>query len=366
MKKLLLVLPAVAIIGALLAFWLPARSLLVAYTLPDYPDWPVPQQRLAAADEGEIYYPTRSPYDLERILSDLENAPITTGLGYLSYPKEARGPIPAMVILPGSGGINPGREHDYAAWLNDRGIAAFVLEYYQPRGFNQASNYLVRTSAVTEFDLVTDAYAALQLLGSSPLIDAEKIGVIGFSYGGMAARLAMDSRIHQALAGDIAPFALHIDVYGPCYQRLESPAVTGAPILTLRGTEDASNDLQACEAREAELRELGTEVKAIVYQGAGHAWEVDSPREMQEEAPYLSGCEVIYDASGRPFLNGQPLNNYPADASLATRVAARFSSGRQFQDCVGYGYIVGRDQATRDQAFTDIETFLTGRGFLSP
>ena len=42
--------------------------------------------------------------------------------------------VPAMILLPGSGGIAPGREHEYAAWLNKHGIAAFVVEYYEPRG----------------------------------------------------------------------------------------------------------------------------------------------------------------------------------------------------------------------------------------
>ncbi len=363
MKKILLTLALLFAAVAAALLWLPTRALLVAYTLPDYPDWPAPQARLSVGDRGRIYFPTRSPYDLERVLSDPESAPATTGLGYLSHPKQAPGPVAAMVILPGSGGIQPGREHEYAEWLNARGIAAFVVEYYEPRGFGRDSSYTIRTSAVTEFDLVADAYAALRLLASSPLIDAQRIGVMGFSYGGMAARLAMDSRIQQALAGDVAPFALHIDVYGPCYQDLKSPAVTGAPILTLRGSEDASNDLPACERREQELRELDTEVTAIVYEGAGHAWENDSPRGLKEDAPYLSGCEVIYDQRGRPFLNGEPLNSYAAGATLATRVAARFSSGLKFQDCVGYGYIVGRDETTRAQAFADVEAFLARNGF---
>ncbi|MEE4193078.1 MAG: dienelactone hydrolase family protein [Halieaceae bacterium] len=365
MRKLLLAIAALLLLAIAAMLWLPTRALLVAYTLPNYPDWPAPQAELGAGDEGRIYYPTRSPYDLERILERFDSAPATTGLGYLSFPKNAQGPVPAMVILPGSGGIQPGREHDYARWLNQRGIAAFVVEYYEPRGFDRQSSYAIRTSAVTEFDLVADAYASLRLLGSSPLIDDRRIGVMGFSYGGMAARLAMDERIRQALADDLAPFALHIDVYGPCFQDLQSPAVTGAPILTLRGTEDASNELPACARREHELRALGAEVTAVVYQGAGHAWENDSPRSLKEEAPYLSGCEVVYDLQGRPFLNAEPLNQYAPDASLATRVAARFSSGLKFRDCVGYGYIVGRDEATRNQAFADVEAFLTSNGFLT-
>lgn len=360
MKKFFFVLGVALALAAGSLLLLPVRALLIAANLPEYPDWPAPRHALTAADAGEIYFATASPYDLELILADMSLARPTTGLGYLRYPDGVtpQAPVPAMVLLPGSGGIRPGREHDYARWLNRQGVAAFVVEYYAPRGFDNDSNYLIRTSSVTEFDLVSDAYAALRLLATSPLVDDERIGVMGFSYGGMAARLAMDARIRNALAPDVPPFSLHIDVYGPCFQDLQSTALTGAPILTLRGTEDASNDLEACARREAELAALGAEVTARVYQGAGHAWENEQPRFFSEDSPYLSGCELVYDERGRALLDGEPLTDYPLDASHATKMAARFSSGLKFRDCVGYGYIIGRDEKARSQGYADIQAFV--------
>lgn len=360
MKKILVgLLVTLFIIAGALALT-PVRARLIALTLPDRPDWPTPQQELQVGDSGIIYYPTSSPYDLAVILGDMSLASPTTGKGFLSVPESANqdGPVPAMVIVPGSGGIAPGREHEYARWFNAQGIAAFVVEYYEPRGFGTDSNYIIRTSSVTEFDLIADAYNALKLLGSSPLIDAERIGIIGFSYGGMAARLAMDTRIHQALAPQVPPFSLHIDVYGPCFQDLQSEDTGSAPLLTLRGTEDASNDLEACLRREADIRALGNSVTTHVYPGAGHAWEVSKPRFFSEDSPYLSGCELLYDREGNPLINDEPLNDYPLDASHGEKMAARFSSAPKFSDCVGYGYIVGLDEKTRDQAYADIRAFV--------
>ncbi|MEP4149308.1 MAG: dienelactone hydrolase family protein [Halioglobus sp.] len=363
MKRALIFLAVflIVVLGALSLT--PVRARLIAMTLPEQPDWPAPQKTLQANDQGVIYYPTTSPYDLAVILGDMSLAPATTGKGYLSIPDAATedSPVPAMVIVPGSGGISPGREHEYAAWFKQRGVAAFVVEYYEPRGFGPDSNYLIRTSAVTEFDLIADAYNALKLLGSSPLIDSERIGIIGFSYGGMAARLAMDTRIHQALASEFPPFSLHIDAYGPCFQDLRSKDIGTAPILTLRGTEDASNELSACQRREDEIRALGNSVTALVYEGAGHAWEVTKPRFFSEDSPYLAGCELTYDALGNALLNGNPLNDYAIDASHGTKMAARFSSAPKFSDCVGYGYIVGFDEETRDRAYGDIEAFVTNQ-----
>lgn len=359
MRKILIAVIVLAAIAGILMLR-PVQVQIINAFLPDLPDWPRPKTQLSVEDSGEIYYQTTSPYDLEVILQDMSLARPTTGLGYLSYPESAtlEAPVPAMVILSGSGGITPGREHEYAAWFVQRGVAAFVVDYYQPRGFSKEDDYLFRNASVTEFDVISDAYAALDLLGSSPLIDANRVGVIGFSYGGMAARLAMDSRIRSALNEGEAEFSLHIDVYGPCFQNLQSSAITGAPLLTLRGTEDFSNELPACIRREDELRALGSQVTSKIYEGAGHAWEAERPRAMSESSPYLSGCELKYSSQGAALLNGEPLGELPYTASLAEKVLNRFTSGGKFKDCLNYGYIVGRDEKVREQAYRDVNSFI--------
>lgn len=332
------------------------QTWLVVQNLPPFPEWPDGKTSLGIDDQGEIYFETHSPFDLEVILAG-EKGIDTTGLGYLTLP-ESTEPVPAMVILPGSGGIQPGREHEYAEFLNRIGIAGFVVEYYAPRGFADEADYMLRTTSVTEFDLMADAYSALRLLSTHPLIDGSRIGVVGFSYGGMAARLAMDDRIRQALAPGHAGFAAHIDVYGPCFQDLQTRSTNGAPLLTLRGTIDRSNDLAACADRESELRKLGIDVTAIVYEGAGHAWENEGPRRLSDRSPYVEGCTWVYDESGVASVNGEKLVSYGTEASRATRIAARLRLGTRLLDCVKYGYIVGRDEEVREKAFNEAEHFL--------
>ena len=364
MKKFLL--PALILFFVALASvqLRPVQVFLMDLYLPAFPDWPAPRVNLGVADEGEIYFQTTSPYDLDVIFAGNTTARPTTGLGYLSYPERAAGrePVPAMILLPGSGGIAPGREHEYAELLNANGIAAFVVEYYESRGMTADYSYFMRTAAVTEFDLIADAHAALNLLATSPRIDKHRIGVMGFSYGGMASRLAMDARFGEVLSPELPGFALFVDVYGPCYQNLQSTKVNIKPLLTLRGTADASNDLPACTRREEELRALGVAVEAHIYEGAGHAWENFAERSMKEDAPYLAGCELTYDEAGHAYLDGKPMPVSRADASYAQRVWSRFTSATQYADCLGYGYIIGRDEATKQAADTHLLDFL-GRHF---
>jgi len=348
--------------------WMGGASGLIGKVIPKFPRFPEPAKSLHEDQQGEIYFASATPYDLDVILDGMGTAIPTTGVGTLFLPEgaSAENPVPGMVILHGSGGIKPGREMEYGQFLADHGIAGFVVNYYAPRGVTEETPYMVAVIAVTEFDAITDAYGALALLCSHPAIDAENIGVMGFSYGGIAARFSLDERIRQVLAPDIPPFALHVDYYGPCFQNLNTPHTTGAPLLCLRGDDDASNELPLCERREQELREAGSLVETHIFPGAGHAWENFQPRELHEKYPYIAGCEVEYDASGHSMLNGEYIVNVPAVTSREERIAIRMASGSVMKDCVKYGYIVGRDERTKAQSDKLLLNFLTKNFTVAP
>jgi len=334
---------------------------LAQASLPEFPDWPRPIADLSAGGEGEFYFASHSPYDFDILLRARPLPVPTTGFGTLILPKGAdrARPVPAVVLVHGSGGISPGREMRVGQTLADAGIAAFVIDYYAPRGITKQTHYMAKVLAVTEFDAVSDAYAALELLSTHPAIDALRIGIMGFSYGGMAVRIAMDERVREAFTPEHPGFAAFVDTYGPCFQDWGTTRVNGAPLLTLRGSEDHSNDLEACAAREAELRALGVEVDARIYEGAGHAWENSTPRRLFEDSPYVAGCTIRYDEKGHSWIGEIPIvDGDPAD-TRAERVVMRLASGGPMADCVGSGYVIGRDDETRKKATQAFLEFLT-------
>lgn len=328
--------------------------------LPAFPAYPTPQDQLSVDQSGDIYFRSYSPFDLNVLLEDMDKALETTGKGHLVLPKNASAetPVPAMILLHGSGGIAKGREYEHAEALAARGYAAFVLDYYEPRGVTPETPYMFKVLSVTETDIITDTYAALRILGSHPAIDAERIGVMGFSYGGMVTRYTLDPRVKDILAPDLPRLAAHADFYGPCHQNLGHDGTTGAPYLSVRGTEDASIEITQCETVEATLTKAGTTVDANILQGAGHAWESLIPRALHEESPYVAGCTFSFDANGFPTVDNKPVTRTAKGASRGERALARASLMQDVPHCLFKGYIIGRDEVAHVKAQTLLFDFL--------
>jgi dienelactone hydrolase len=241
------------------------------------------------------------------------------------------------------------------------GIASFFVDYYTPRGVTRQMPYDLKVSLVSEFDLVADAYGALSRLSRHPDIDASRVGLLGFSYGGTAARLALDSRFQEKLAPASVPFALHADFYGPCNLRPGVTSTTGAPLLSLYGGEDALTDPVQCARRQQELVHAGSEVERHILPGAGHAWDAPSSARFRPAAQYLGDCELVYDELGCARINdaeGTVITDPSRLASRDDRLAARAASWSLFGECLEEGYLHGHHQP----AFLRGEELL--RGFL--
>lgn len=331
-------------------------------SLPNLPDASAAVADLADGPTGKVFIKSKSPYNMTVLLSDLAAAPDIALVGEITLPEgaSADNPVPAMVIIHGSGGIAEGREREYATLLARNGIASLVLDYYSSRGITPDTGYMKKVMAVTEVDLIVDAFASLKALGTHPAIDAERIGVMGFSYGGMATRYALNRQMKDLLAPDVPAFAAHVDFYGPCHQTLMTDETTGAPFLSLRGREDASNDIEACASAEAVLVDMGSAVQTHIYDTAGHAWEVTRARKLYEEAPYIAGCNFGFTPEGIPTINDAANDaDEPAlDASRNMRAFKRISIQFSAKECIKYGYIMGQDTETRDDAYARMLKFL--------
>jgi uncharacterized protein len=189
----------------------------------------------------------------------------------------------AVVILHGSSGVDS-RGDFYERALNAEGIATLQIDMWQARGVTGIAN---RPAA----PILTypDAFSALAFLAARSDIDAERIGVLGFSWGGVVS-LGTAEQLYAGAFGGGRRFAAHVANYPVCWganntsiPALYPPAqkgtqflhLTGAPVLIQIGSKDSyDNGTEHCVALAAAVNPSnGYVVSVNEYPGATHAWD---------------------------------------------------------------------------------------------
>ena len=211
--------------------------------------------------------------------------------GKLSYPGSFDGAqrcigtrkLPAVLILHGSSGVDS-RGDFYQQALNAAGIVTLQIDMWEARGVTGLSN---RPSA----PILTypDAFSALALLANLPEVDGNRVGVLGFSWGGVIS-LAAAERLYTGSFGGGRRFAAHVANYPVCYgannttiPQLQPPErsgtrllqLTGAPVLIQIGTnDDYDNGSARCRELADTLNPSNNGVIQVQeYEGAYHAWD---------------------------------------------------------------------------------------------
>ena len=190
---------------------------------------------------------------------------------------------PAVLILHGSGGVDS-RGDFYEAALNDAGFAALQIDMWEARGVTGLANR-PRAPILTQ----PDAFSALAFLSAHPNIIADRIGVLGFSWGGVVS-LGAAEQLYAALFGGGRTFAAHVANYPVCYGA-NNPSITapltpaqagtqflhltGAPVLIQIGSEDDyDNGTAHCVALANAVNPSNNNAVTVAeYLGAFHAWD---------------------------------------------------------------------------------------------
>ncbi len=181
------------------------------------------------------------------------------------------GVVPAMVIHHGSGGINERREGRYARELVAMGVAAVQIDSFGPRGVRST---VVNQMAVSDAEFNLDAINALKALAAHPRIDRRRIGIMGFSKGGVSALMVSHERLLRDKGlPDGLRYALHIPIYPTCYVHYHEPRTTGAPIYMLLGGADTYAGVEPCTSYGETLRRSGARIEVKVYPGAQHGFD---------------------------------------------------------------------------------------------
>jgi len=181
--------------------------------------------------------------------------------GELRIPKPGTDKLPAVILVHGSGGVSAATDR-WAQEINSLGVAAFILDSFSGRGITSTAN---DQSQLDSLAMLIDAYRALGILAQHPRIDANRIGIMGFSKGAVAAVYSSNQRFQKLYAPEGVKFATHVGFYTPCNTAYrDDDKTTLVPIRLFHGIADDW---------VARLKAAGADASLTEYPDATHAYD---------------------------------------------------------------------------------------------
>ena len=222
-------------------------------------------------------------------------------VGYLFHPSGG-GRHAAVVLLHGRAGpyssLAKGRyaastlskrHKKWGAFWASRGYVALLVDSFGSRGFPEGfgrGSYADRPAEVSEQSVrPLDAYGGLRYLRTRKDVDPSRVGVQGWSNGGMTVLVTMSEKSPGILnASPETGFRAALALYPGC--RME--AVQGAyrpyaPLEMLIAGADEEVSPEACEKFAKKAREAGASLQYHVYPGAEHNF--DDPGQKKQSIP---------------------------------------------------------------------------------
>jgi carboxymethylenebutenolidase len=208
--------------------------------------------------------------------------------GYLTQP-EAEGRHPAVIVIQEVWGVNS-HIQSVTDRLPSQGYVGLAPAMFHREGrmtlglHEEMQTAMARLGQCTDAVIVADVKAAVSYLKAQPFVDPNRIGIVGFCFGGRVAYLSActvpdlkasvafyGGRILQPLGGS-----------GPA--PIEQTANIQAPILGLFGETDQNPTPADVAKIAAELQKHGKSHEFHMYPGCGHGFHCDARASYRPEA----------------------------------------------------------------------------------
>jgi len=217
---------------------------------------------------------------------------------------EGVGPFPAVVLMHGCHGVSASTRQ-WAGWFRDHGYVALIVDSWAPRKIRDGCVPGPDIASSERFD---DAVGALRWLHAQSYVDRRRVGVIGWSNGGVfAMALVNGPSLERARARGVEMpqpgFAASVAMYpGGCYSLVNERVVR--PLLVLIGDADDWTLADECARMVEAMRGRGADARIVRYPGAVHYFDVvGQPRVVLHEVENRNkpggccGASVGFDAA---------------------------------------------------------------------
>ena len=216
----------------------------------------------------------------------------------LSYPLASANGA-AVLLVHGSGGVDT-RGELHTQSLNAAGFVTLEIDLWAARGWYGSA--FGRPAGVPE--TLPDVFSALDFLTRLDGVDANRIGVAGFSWGGVVAMLTRGTHFLDTYSGG-KQSAANVAFYPVCWVYNTVPGyelteVLDKPLLILTGELDDYDTPTACAQWQSGLEQADQEnVEIVVYPESYHGFNTSAPR-MEVTDPFShqgQGGQVVIEAN---------------------------------------------------------------------
>ena len=249
---------------------------------------------------------------------------------------QGSGRLPLVILMHGSGGFEVNADL-WTRQFGSLGISTFALDSFSGRGI---ASTVVDQSQLGRLNMILDLYRSLAVLATHPLVDPNRIAVMGFSRGGQAALYATLKRFHKMWNPSGIDPAAYIALYPQCNTTyINDTDVTDHPIRIFHGISDDYVAIAPCRAYFDRLKQAGKDVQMTEYPDTWHAFDypslTSSPTVVHNGQ--TTNCVLMEETAGtivntatnKPFtyaddcVGGNPHVAYSPKATNATEEAVR-------------------------------------------
>ena len=288
MKKLLGILvlglliasPAFAGTSSLFTLWPYFKGAKMVH-IPSYNSGPFPNEFMSLKDGSY----KKSPVKIDALIA---------------YPKKGEGPFPIVVFNHASGGAwmwsNEWFKFDrlMARQLLKKGIAVMFVDNFNGRSVVSADE---DQSQVSTYSFYIDAFMTLEYLSKDPKINIKKVGITGWSRGGMNSLAITETRIRDALVSKDLYFAASLPRSVECRQsgffRNPQP-IPETKILMVNGKIDDASHAHICEEYGEKMKANGADIVVRTKAGWGHGFEANYSAEFEAGQEVWHNCPDYY------------------------------------------------------------------------